>query len=156
MNIRSAVPNDAHRFLEIHRRSIQALCQADYTAGQIEAWVNFRTVDDFRQRILRDVNFVAEIDSRVVGYIRYSPKNNELCSLHVDPDYARRGVGTALFRQVARDARERNITHLWLHASLNAVPFYRSLGFSTGRQAVHMLGDVGLACVEMSIHFTGV
>ena len=151
MNIRPAVPADAQRFAHIHTASIRALAQAAYDPGQIDAWVNHRTVADFRQRILRDQSYAAEIDDQVVGYIRFSPRTGELCSLHVDPAFARRGVGTALLGTAITAARKLEMTHSWLHASLNAVPFYQSRGFTPTKEAVHMFGAVGLACVEMTM-----
>jgi putative acetyltransferase len=151
MNIRPAVPADAHRFWRIHTASIRALAQDAYDPDQIEAWVNHRCVADFRQRILRDQSYVAEIDGQVVGYIRFSPRTGELCSLHVDPAYARRGVGTALLGTAVKAARGLEMTHFWLHASHNAVPFYQSQGFTPTKEAVHLFGNVGLACVEMTM-----
>ena len=151
MRIRPAKPDDALHFWQIHTASIRALAQTAYNAGQIEAWVNHRTVDDFHQRIIRDESYVAEINGQVVGYIRFSPRTSELCSLHVDPVYARDGIGTALLQAAIDDARRYNLTHFWLHASLNAVPFYEAQGFRRTKEAIHMFGDVGLECIEMTM-----
>ena len=151
--IRKAVIEDATRFLEIHYASIRNLCASDYSADQIDAWANFRTAEDFRYRITKDVSYVAEVDGIVIGYVRFSPRTHELCSLHVFPSHARLGIGTALMRHAISDARRRKMSHFWLHASLTAVPFYESLGFVWEKDTTHMFGDIGLQCVAMKISF---
>jgi putative acetyltransferase len=151
--IRKAVIEDASRFLEIHNASIREICASDYSPDQIEAWATFRTAEDFRYRITKDVSYVAEVDGNVVGYVRFSPRTNELCSLHVHPSHARLGIGTALIRHAISDARRRKMSHFWLHSSLTAVPFYESLNFVREVDTTHMFGDIGLQCVAMKISF---
>jgi hypothetical protein len=39
------------------------------------------------------------------------------------------GVGSALVKEMERIAGDRGLTHLELHASINAEPFYTALGY---------------------------
>lgn len=150
MNIRDATPDDAESIWDIHVRSVRELCSADYTPSQIQAWAGHRTVEDYRERIKSGPFYVAEIDGKLVGYARFRPSTNELCSIFVDPDHARQGIGTALLREVCEGGVRRGLTHFWLDASLTAVPFYESGGFVREQDTVHAFSGVDLECVRMT------
>lgn len=45
------------------------------------------------------------------------------------PGWARRGIGTAIFRRCEADARALGVEQFECYSSLNAEPFYSSLGF---------------------------
>ena len=64
--------------------------------------------------------------------MRWYPETKELCSICVEPEYARQGIGTALMEYACRDARDHGVELLWLDASLTAIPFYLSLGWEKG------------------------
>jgi putative acetyltransferase len=150
MNIRDATLDDAEGIWDIHVRSIRELCSADYTPAQIKAWTGHRTVEDYRKRIKSDPFYVAEIYGKTVGFARFRPSTNELCSVFVDPDHVRQGVGTALLRKACEDGARRGLTHFWLDASLTAVPFYESGGFVWEQNIVHTFSGVDLECVRMT------
>ena len=96
MVIREAKVDDAQRIKELHDRSAMALCRKDYTAEQLEEWVNFSSVEMYRGRLEVHRAFVAEIDGEMVGFVRWNPETRELCSIFVDPDHARQGIATRL------------------------------------------------------------
>ena len=53
------------------------------------------------------------------------------------PEAARRGVGSALVKEMERIARDRGLTHLELHASVNVEPFYAALGYEALEREEH-------------------
>jgi GNAT superfamily N-acetyltransferase len=65
---------------------------------------------------------------RVVGYGRLSRADGVVEAIYVDPAFARRGIGAALFAALEDDARARGLPGLTLEASLNSVPFYAAMG----------------------------
>ena len=54
---------------------------------------------------------------------------DELCSICVEPEFARQGIATKLMEVAYKDAKKQNVETLWLDASLTAVPFYQALGW---------------------------
>ncbi len=150
MIIREATVDDAREIWKLHMRSVRRLCSTDYAPEQIEAWVNHRTLDEYRERIKRHHCYVAESDSKVVGYARFDPTTSELCSVFVDPDCTRQGVGTRLVSEACGDAVSRGTEYFWLDASLTAVPFYESVGFTREKSTVHVFSGVDLECVRMT------
>jgi GNAT superfamily N-acetyltransferase len=76
--------------------------------------------------------YVAEEDGAVVGFATWAEGDGvmELEDLFVDPDYMRRGIGTALVRQVADAMRARGVQRLEVTANPHAMAFYRAAGFA--------------------------
>lgn len=153
MIIRQATPDDAPAIFDIHTRSIRTLCAADYTPQQIEGWAGGKQLAFYIPRIKRDPTFVALIGEKIVGFVRFYVPTSELASIYVDPDYARRGVGSALMEKAIGEARQRGLTHFWLDGSITAVPFYHSLGFIAEKEIFHRFSTVSIKGVRMTLQF---
>ncbi|WP_420629343.1 GNAT family N-acetyltransferase [Candidatus Leptofilum sp.] len=146
MQIRVARVADAEAIWQLHNRSVLSLCAADYSLEQLADWVKHSTLARQQARLKKHCVFVAEEDDRLIGFVRWNPATNELCSLFVDPDFVRRGVASALMETACQDALACGVTKFWLDASLTAVPFYKATGWQTIKQMMH--GE--LACVRMT------
>lgn len=148
MIIREAKVEDAQAIMALHERSVLGLCQGDYTLEQLQDWVGRGTLEKYQYRLENHQTWVAELDGKTVGYVRWNPATNELCSIFIDPDYARRGIATKLMVIACEDAAAQGVGEMWLDASLNAVPFYKTLGWQFVENRVHG----SLACVRMMRH----
>jgi GNAT superfamily N-acetyltransferase len=75
---------------------------------------------------------VALLGTRVVGFATARPTGDalELDDLFVDPDVRRRGIATALVREVERQARAAGVTRVDVTANEHALAFYGSVGFT--------------------------
>jgi putative acetyltransferase len=93
---------------------------------------------------------IAELDGEPVGLGSLVVDNAELRACYVVPEAARRGVGSALVTEMERIARDRGLTHLELHASINAELFYTRLGYETLERKDHVLrSGLRMAAVKM-------
>jgi putative acetyltransferase len=151
--VRKAVPADCPSIYEAHTRAIRELCSADYNQTQIEAWAGPRRPTDYLKPISQGRLFVAEVGSKVVGFSEYDNQTAELKAVYVNPDYARRGIGKALFTRACDEARAEGLDALWLDASLTAVPFYLALQCRGQKDATHrLMSGIELLCVRMTIN----
>lgn len=149
--IRRAVPGDAERMHQIHVDSIRKLCAADYTLKQIESWVRYRSVQDYRQALeAGELNWVAVLpDEITAGYATFV--HNELTALFVDPSYARHGVGKALIETIEQHARQQTLNELVLQATVTAKRFYQRLGYQPVADNTYVLPDgAAIECVRMN------
>lgn len=136
--------DEARTFLEIHGRSVRGLAAQHYPAGVIEAWagpvpVTDKGIQHFLVNPDHEIRLLAELDGKLVGLGALVVDNAELRACYVAPEAARRGVGSALVREMERIARDRGLTHLELHASVNAEPFYAALGYEALEREEHSL-----------------
>ena len=129
MIIRKAEIEDAGIIKELHDRAVMELCRTDYSSDQLRGWIDRSPLEKYRWRLETQRVFIAEKDGRMVGFVRWYPETNELCSICVEPEFARQGIGTTLMEYAYADAKEHNTESLWLDASLSAVPFYQALGW---------------------------
>ena len=142
-----------------------------YSAAQVEAALgNCLGVD--RQLIRDGTYFIAEIDSQMAGCGGWSKrktlfgsdqiagKNDALLdprseparirAFFVHPEWARRGIATAILRACEIAARESGFTRVELGATLPGLPFYRARGFTAYEQIdVPLPGGASLQVVRM-------
>jgi ribosomal protein S18 acetylase RimI-like enzyme len=83
---------------------------------------------------------VAEHNGSVVGFASWADADGvfELEDLFVDPDCRRRGIATALMREIVDILRTRGVERLEVTANPHAMGFYTAVGFT----------DCGVATTE--------
>jgi putative acetyltransferase len=109
MNIRKATIEDVLLIMQLHERSVLELCRDDYTPEQLEDWLSSSTLERYKIRLERHRAYLAEKDGKLIGYVRWNPETNELCSIFVDPDFVRQGVATKLMEVADQDAKEMGV-----------------------------------------------
>lgn len=132
VSVRAMKPDEATTFLRIQRESVRGLAAAAYPSEVIDRWSvtpNDRTIRSFVANPDREIRLIADVDSKPAGLGALVVEHAELRACYVLPEVARRGVGTAIVREIERLAAEHGLTRLQLQASLNAEPFYVSLGY---------------------------
>lgn len=125
MLIRDAKPDEAD---ELTRLALRSKRSWDYD-------------DDFMDRIMPDMvvhphyltaerGIVAEEAGTPIGYAILSVEGESafLRDLFVEPDRFRQGIGTALFSEAVRFAREQGARSITLGGDPNAIGFYERMG----------------------------
>jgi putative acetyltransferase len=154
LTIREMRPDDARAFLEVHHAAIRGIAAKDYPPTVIEAWAPLPLTEDAIKRVREngknEIRLIAEVDGRIVGIGALVVENAELRACYVTPEASRKGVGTALVREIERMARGQSLAYLELNSSVTAEPFYASLGYEICERSEHFLGSAqSMACVKM-------
>jgi putative acetyltransferase len=97
--------------------------------------------------------FVAETDAGVlVAFAQLDPSSGRLRALFVDTGAQGRGVGRATLAHVVARAAARGCRRVHGAMSLNAVPFYESVGFRRCAGREHLwAADVAIAVTPMEL-----
>ncbi len=151
LTIRLATPADIPTLKDLIEASVRGLQTRDYTAVEIEgALASVFGVDT--QLIADGTYFVAEPESDVIagcggwskrrtlfGADHWTHREDELLdpgtepakirAFFVHPDWARRGVGTAILDACENAAIAAGFTRLEMGATLTGVPFYAARGY---------------------------
>jgi putative acetyltransferase len=151
--VRAMRREEAPLFFDIHSRAIRGLAAGHYTSDVIDSWIG--RIDDaslgrFLENTDREIRLLAELHGVPVGLGCLVVQNSELRACYVVPEAARKGVGSALVREMERIAIEHGLDHLSLHASVNAEPFYRSLGYEALGRGDHTLRS-GVRMIAISM-----
>jgi putative acetyltransferase len=139
VRIRPVGAADLDAVAALQERSIMTFGAPIYGEAKARAWA--RLGFEFRHDLLGAGGFcVAERNGRIVGVGGWSPDSLEpdvawIRYLFVDPQAARRGIGRRLVEEAERSAGAAARPRLQVWASLNAVDFYRALGYRLQRRA---------------------
>lgn len=94
------------------------------------------TTEQIREEIEneRAVFYVAEADGKFVGYLSgvFAADECEVSNIVVEPEFRRRGIGTALFGSLTADATKLGASAMYLLVRTDnegAIELYNSLGF---------------------------
>lgn len=136
VTLRRAAPEDLPVLAELCRRAIMATGSAGYTPAQVEAWASFtRDVDAFRDFILYNRTWVAEVEGEAAGFGGLGP-GGYVASLYVAPDRGRRGLATAILRHLLATGRREGIRRFHAAASRISLPVFLRAGFSVSEEEV--------------------
>lgn len=149
VSLRPYLPADAARCAAIFRASIEELASEDYSADQCAAWVARADDPGFAERLAGALTLIALVDGAPVGFA--SLKGADIVDMmFVDPEFARRGVGTALLDALVRLAAARGAKSVTSEVSDTARPLFERQGFQAQRRNLVQLDDEWLANTTMT------
>ena len=154
LTVREMRAADARAFLEVHHAAVRGIAAKDYPPDVIEAWAPLpltrRLIAGVRANRDGEYRLIAEIDGLVVGIAALVAGNNELRACYVAPQACRKGVGSALMREIERAAREQGAAFLETDSSLTAAPFYAGRGYQILGYGEHILPNGRrMSCAKM-------
>jgi GNAT superfamily N-acetyltransferase len=178
IHLRKASAADIPRLREVIEASVRGLQAADYTPAQIEGAL--KSVYGVDSQLIEDgTYFVAEADapktgSRLIvacggwskrrtlyGGDQFAGREDSLLdpardaakirAFFVDPNWARRGIGSMILEACENAAIAAGFTRLEMGATLSGVPFYRAKGYAEIEDQVATLENgQGLPIVKMA------
>lgn len=126
MLFRRAGLSESDLVFQLHMDSVQRLCGSHYSRDQIEAWFVGRSGANYHSAIRQGALWLAERDSRAVGFTEFFP--GLISMLFVAGECSGAGVGSQLLAFSLEGARSGSET-VRLEATLNAQTFYERHGF---------------------------
>ncbi|GGY43300.1 GNAT family N-acetyltransferase [Pseudoduganella albidiflava] len=147
MRIRPYTEGEQGALLAIFQSSVHGLASRDYTAEQIAAWAP-RVLDaesrrSWDRRIDANRPWAVEIDGRPVAFADLQ-QTGYIDQFFVAPDFAGKGVGTALMRHLLDIASARRLPALFSCVSLTAQPFFARFGFLIEEERTPVVRGVAL------------
>lgn len=151
MTVRQATRADLQSIAAIHQESIRELCKAHYSAQQIVDWTTALAGAAYSDLLSSRTVFVLEDAGRLLGFGVLDARAALINATYVSPAAAHRGGGRSLMEAMEAAARADGCAELRLNATLNAVPFYKRLGYtSRGPSSNRLPSGIELPCVAMS------
>jgi putative acetyltransferase len=152
--LRPFLPADAPRLADLFRASVELLAEDYYTEDQLAAWIE-RADDEaaFSKRLASNLTLIGLVQGEVAGFA--SLKDNKLIDmLYVHPDFARRGVATALVDALEKLAAARGAQKLTVDASDAAGDFFTARGYVAQNRNTVALGGEWLGNTTMTKELT--
>lgn len=117
-------PKDCAILAQLCRETVQAVCRADYTAEELDAWVSGVTPERWAPTLAAHDTWVAERDGAIIGFADLD--GSYLDRLYVHKDFQGQGVATALCELLESRTAAPAMT---VHASRTALPFFLHRGY---------------------------
>jgi putative acetyltransferase len=154
ITVRIASIEDAQGILEAHYSAVHETAAKDYALEIRASWcppVTPTRIDQYRRDSLpNETTLVADVHGAIAGFGVIVESNNELRAVYVAAAFGRRGVGSALLRELERLAKQSGCPELHMDSSLTAAPFYLHHGYEELARAAHTLGGgATMACIKM-------
>src|SRR5471030_3463667 len=98
IEIREYRDSDCAALADIFQRAVREIARKDYSPMQVVAWApEMRDIEAFAAGRTAKPTFVAEYDGQVAGFTDLDG-DGHIDMFFVNPDFQRRGVGSAMLR----------------------------------------------------------
>ena len=149
--IRMATSQDAESIHALHLASVRALCKDAYSSEIIEGWLANRSPSGYKG-IQKNEMYVVVQNGIIVGFSHVIP--GEIVAVFVHPDHVRQGIGSMLMRHGITKAKIDHVGPIKIEATLNAQPFYETMGFRKIGDLIARRNEVEIPIVEMELNET--
>ena len=126
---RTATSADISSLWDLRTRAVRETCASHYTDELLAAWVAAPMPSSMPRMVEAGWALVAEDEGGLIGYAMVDLELGEVDAVFVERAHQGRGVGRRLLRALEEMAGAQGFGRVFLTASLNAVPFYRSAGY---------------------------
>lgn len=125
MYLRKYQPTDCLEIAQLFFNTVHTVNSKDYTQEQLDAWATGHVDEQqWNQSFMEHFTVVAMEGDTIVGFGDID-STGYLDRLYVYSMYQRRGIATAIC-----DLLEQQASHIVTHASITALPFFKSRGYS--------------------------
>ena len=149
-------PSKLSDLTEVHKLfvgTISAICKADYSPEQINAWTSsIENVQRWKDKIAKQYFLIAELDSKIVGYASLE-YNDYLDLLYVHKDFQRHAIANSLFSAIEVEAIRYGSPVLFSDVSKTAKPFFEKRGFITLKLQTNLIKGIELVNYRMRKRF---
>jgi len=129
IEIRDYQDSDCQALADIFSRAVRQIARRDYSPAQIMAWApQTRDMAEFDASCHAKPTFVAEYKGQVAGFTDLNAEGH-IDMFYVNPDFQRRGVGSAMLRFVTARAQGERFKRLHGEVSITARPVFERHGF---------------------------
>jgi putative acetyltransferase len=133
ITLRCGQPSDLPEMKRLFADTITNVCQADYDAAQIAAWVSStENAERWQAIVTTQVVLIAELEAELertmVGFASLAD-GHYLDLLYIHHAHQRKGIANTLYAAIEKEARRAGSVTLISDVSITARPFFEKVGF---------------------------
>ena len=149
MEVRKLIKGEEIELWEMFYNTIHNVNIRDYDENQIEAWAPGDFDVNIAIQKFRDIDpFVAIKNGKIIGYADIQ-SDGLIDHFYCHHEFQRKGVGSALFSAIEKEAVKNGITKMYSNVSITARPFFEAMGFSVEKEQVIKVRDQHLKNYRM-------
>ncbi|MBQ4288492.1 MAG: GNAT family N-acetyltransferase [Clostridia bacterium] len=136
MHLRPITENDVKTLIQLFHDTVHSINIKDYSKDQVDAWAppvseisESAWTDSFRGRHA----VLAETGGIIIGFAD-AAEDGYLDRFYVHKDFQGKGIGSLLYRDIESFLMDAGAGMIVTHASITALPFFLSRGFSVEKE----------------------
>lgn len=130
IHVRDYHPDDVQALANIYFNTIQKINIQHYTEQQINVWAPTSSLEaaGWAKKFSRTKPIIATVGDEIVGFAEFEP-NGHIDCFYCHHKWIRKGVGSALMKEILKRAKDNPIHLIFAEVSITAKPFFEKWGF---------------------------
>lgn len=149
MQITKLQKNQINDLIKLHKSCITETNSKFYPKHVIKEWLRQISSENVIDQLNDSIWIVAEKDKKMIGFAQYSIDDGYLYQINVHPDFQGRLIGKKLYEYIEKAFIREDAKEIRLNSTLNAVVFYKNLGFKKVKKIGFQLDKEELEMIEM-------
>lgn len=141
--------NTLKEITRIHKECIKQINSQYYSNKQIKEWVSLINIKNVEDQLKNTIWIIIKENNKIIGFGQYSLIDKEIYQIQVDPGMQRKGYGRKIYEYIEEDFKRNNINEITLLSTLNAIAFYKSLGFNIIKHIYFKLKTEEIEMIKM-------
>jgi N-acetylglutamate synthase-like GNAT family acetyltransferase len=129
IKIEKAKENDINEIVRIHKASVRKTNAEIYSQKAIQEWIEPINFQNIKKQFESTNWFVVEYNNKIVGFAQIALDENSLYQINIDPEYQGKRIGNELYKFLEKEFKKNGANRIILNSTLNALDFYKHLGF---------------------------
>ena len=118
--------------VSIHKQCVSCSNSPHYSIDIIKEWLSQISVKNVINQLAKTSEWIiSEEKNQIVGFAQYSLVDKEIYQIQILPSEQGGGYGKKLYQYIEKDFKKNNVKQISLYSTLNAISFYKSLGFKS-------------------------
>lgn len=149
LNIRKANKKDISTIVRVHKECVSQTNAKAYLGTVIKEWLKQISEQNVLDQLGTTTWLILAKESKIIGFSQYDLKKEELYQIQILPEYQKSEYGKYFYDFIEEDFIKNKKSKITLFATLNAVPFYKSVGFNRIKTVKFPLGNKSIEMVKM-------
>jgi ribosomal protein S18 acetylase RimI-like enzyme len=150
LKIEKVIKKDVADIVKIHKECILKTNSKYYSIEAIKEWSDQVNEQNVLAQLDNTKWLVLRKNKNIIGFCQYDLVDSELNQIQIQPEYQHHGYGKYLYEYIEKDFVRNGNKKLSLFATLNAVQFYESLGFTKIKLIKYHIDSEDIEMFEMA------
>jgi putative acetyltransferase len=131
IKIRKVSSKDIQKISDLHRKVVTKTNVKCYSKAIIKEWLSQITPEGVKYQLKDKTTpwYLLELNSKIIGFCQFSIVEKTIFQLNIDPNHQGKGYGKTLSNFMEKRFRNAGVSNVGLNSTLNALSFYKHLGF---------------------------
>lgn len=147
--IKEATLKDASEITSVHKQCVLKTNAQFYAKNVIGEWVDQINDENVKEQFKNSQWLVIKTKDKIVGFCQFSLEEKTLYQINILPDHQGRNYGKLMYDFIERKFLDNGIRKIYLNSTLNAVNFYKKMGFKEIEKIDFKLEKKSIEMVKM-------